>query len=125
MNAQDIGKKLVSLCREGKNAEAIDLLYSKDIVSLEAFVPPPMPLEVRGLEAVKGKGKWWFDNHTIHSAKIEGPFPNGDRFIVQFNYDLTAKASGQRFSMEEMALYEVQNGKIVREAFFYTTGGAA
>ena len=45
-----------------------------------------MPYETigrHGIEAIKGKAKWWFENHTIHSGKAEGPWPHGDRFIVR------------------------------------------
>jgi hypothetical protein len=71
---------------------------------------------------VKGKAKWWSENHTVHSATTDGPYPNGDRFIVKFVYDITFKPESRRFTMEEMALYTVNNGKIVREEFFYTMG---
>jgi len=35
---------------------------------------------------------------------------------------VTMKPTRQRFTMEEMALYTVKDGKIVREEFFYTMG---
>ena len=72
---------------------------------------------------VKGKNEWWVNNHEVHSSSVKGPFPNGDRFAVIFNYDVTAKAgpmAGQRMKMEEVALYTVKDGKITREEFFYT-----
>ena len=81
-----------------------------------------MPAEMRGMQAVLGKSKWWEENHTIHSASCLGPFPNGDRFACFFKFDVTNKPSNQRFTMEEVALYTVKDGKIVREEFFYTGG---
>jgi ketosteroid isomerase-like protein len=62
------------------------------------------------------------DTHEVHAAAVEGPWPNGDRFIVRFTYDVTNKPSGRRMQMDETALFTVQNGKIVREEFFYTGG---
>jgi hypothetical protein len=122
-NALEVGKKLVELCNAGKNDEAIESLYAKDIVSVEAGAPPGQSPESKGLEAVKGKSKWWNDNHVIHSATTLGPFPHGDRFAVRFTYDITAKHLGnKRITMDEIALYTVENGKIVREEFFYTQG---
>ena len=83
---------------------------------------PNMPAETRGKEGVIGKNKWWVDNHVVHSSSAEGPYPQGDRFIVRYQYDITNKQSQQRMKMDEMALYSVKDGKIVREEFFYVTG---
>ena len=73
------------------------------------------------LEVGKGQGQWWRDNHEVHSASVTGPWPNGDRFIVGFQYDITNKPSGTRMKMDDTALFTVKNGKIVREEFFYPT----
>lgn len=122
MTTLEVGKRLVELCREGKNDEAMQELYSADIVSVEAGAPPGMSAETRGIDAVVAKGVWWSENHTIHSATVEGPFPHGDRFIVRFTYDITIKQANQRITMDEAALFTVANGKVVREEFFYTAG---
>lgn len=122
MTTLEVGNRLVELCKQGKNQEAMETLYSPDIVSVEAAPMAKFPAEVRGLAAVAAKGTWWGENHTVHSATTEGPWPHGDRFAVKFAYDVTNKPSNQRFQMEEIALFTVNNGKIVREEFFYTTG---
>lgn len=122
MNTLEIGQKMVELCREGKNDEAIKTLFSKDIVSVEAGAPPGQDATTKGMEAVLGKGKWWVDNHIIHSAKADGPWPHGDRYIVRFTYDVTFKPDNKRFTMDEAALYTVANGKVVKEEFFYAMG---
>jgi ketosteroid isomerase-like protein len=122
MSTYEIGKTLVDLCRQGKNHEAMSMLYSNDIVSVEAGAPPGQERESLGLEATMAKGQWWVDNHIVHSAAVSGPFPKDDQFIVVFNFEVTFKPSGQRFPMEEAGLYTVKDGKIVREEFFYTMG---
>jgi ketosteroid isomerase-like protein len=121
MTTLEVGKKLVELCKQGKNHEAMETLYSPDIVSVEARVVEGLPAEARGRAAVEAKSKWWSDNHTVHSASCDGPWPNGDRFVVRFTYDVTNKPSNQRFQMDEAALFTVKDGKIVREEFFYVT----
>jgi ketosteroid isomerase-like protein len=121
MTTAEIANKLVALCREGKNMEALNTLYAADAVSVEAVAMPGMQQEAKGLDAIKGKGEWWVANHEVHSAAATGPWPHGDRFIVGFQYDVTNKPSGQRIQMDETALYTVKNGKIVREEFFYGT----
>lgn len=121
MSTMKIAQQLATLCRENK--EAFDLLYAPDAVSVEAGAQPGMDAEVRGLAAIKAKSEWWFANHEVHSFGVTGPWPHGDRFILGFQIDVTNKPSGQRMQMEEMALYTVQQGKIVREEFFYDMGG--
>lgn len=125
MDTQQIGKTLVNLCNQGKNLEAIDSLYSKDVVSVEAGAGgPEMPREMKGIDTIRGKNRWWYENHDVHGGKAEGPFPNEDRFAVKFHYDVTAKSGpmkGKRFTMDEVGIYTVKNGKIVREEFFYET----
>ena len=119
MTTIEIANKLVELCQQGKNTEALNTLFAADAVSVEAMAMPGMQQEVKGLAAIKGKGEWWMANHEVHAAKITGPWPHGDRFIVGFNYDVTNKPSGKRMQMDEVGLYTVKNGKIVREEFFY------
>jgi ketosteroid isomerase-like protein len=118
-----VGKKLVELCKEGKHIEAIEELYHPDIVSIEAGAPPGGSAKSEGIAAIKGKGEWWAANHEVHGAKVEGPFPHGDRFVVRFTYDVTAKSgpmAGKRFTMDEAALYTVKDGKVIHEEFFYS-----
>jgi len=119
-----VAQELVSLCRAGKNLDAIAKLYSKDIVSVEPIGSQQMPAEMRGIDAIRGKNEWWFENNQIHSAQAIGPFVGEDQFAVRYDFDATAKPSGQRMQMSEMALYTVKDGQIVREQFFYHMPGA-
>jgi len=124
MDVNEIGRRLVDLCQKGKNLEAL-ALYAKDAVSVEAMGSEAMPAVMTGIEAIRGKGEWWFANHEVHRASAKGPFPNGDRFAVIYDFDVTPKAgpmAGKRMEMSEVALYTVKDGKIVREEFFYSMG---
>ena len=122
MKTTEIGKKLVDLCKQGKNMDALNALFADDAVSLEPVAPPGGKQEVKGLAAIKAKGEWWRNNHEVHSASVTGPWPHGDRFVVGFNYDVTNKPSGKRMKLDEVALYTVRDGKIVQEEFFYDMG---
>ena len=118
--AREVGEKLVQLCKANKNLESIDTLYSKDIVSVEAGAPNGGDRESRGIEAVRAKNKWWTDTHEIHKAEVFGPYPHGDdKFAVRFVYDVTHKPNKQRFTLDEVAVFHLQDGKVVREEFFY------
>jgi hypothetical protein len=122
---EDVGAALVELCRQDKNLEAVETLYRPDAVSVEAMGTEAMPAVTSGAEAIRGKNEWWVANNEVHSSAVIGPFPNGDRFAVIFEFDFTPKAgprAGQRTRMEEVGLYTVENGQIVREEFFYKMG---
>lgn len=119
MNTMEIATRLVELCRQGKNDEAVKTLFSDAAVSIEAFAPPGGTQEVKGMQGILGKGEWWRNNHEVHSASATGPWPHGNRFVVGFQYDVTNKPSGQRMKMDEVGLYTIENDKIVREEFFY------
>lgn len=121
MSTIDVAQKFFALAVAHKDEEALKTLFSPEAVSVEAADMPGLPRELRGLGAIEGKGKWWRENNEVHSAKVEGPYPNGDRFAIRFSFDVTQKASGKRVQMEEVALYTVKDDKIVREEFFYST----
>src|SRR5437588_5920926 len=119
MSTQEIANKVVELCKQGKFEEAYGL-YSPDIVSIEAGAPPGQSRESKGLDAVKKKGEWWMENHTVHSSKVEGPLVAGPYFTVKYDMDITFKPQNRRFRMEEVGVYKVADGKIVHEEFFYS-----
>ena len=124
--ALEVGKRLVELCKAGKSGQAIEELYSPNIVSVEAVASPAFKQTMQGIAEIKQKNEWWYANHTVHSGKAEGPWPHGDRFVVHFEYDITAKSgpmAGKRMTIDEAALYTVKDGKIVKEEFFYDMGG--
>jgi len=117
-----VAEELVALCRAGRNLDAVNSLYSKDIVSVESMGNEQMPQTMKGLDAIRQKGEWWRANNEVHSARVDGPFVGeDDKFAVYYNYDITSKQQNRRVTMEEMALYTVKDGKIAHEQFFYKT----
>lgn len=127
MTTAQVAQDLVEKCRKGQFMEAVEAHYSPDIVSVEPMsMGPTMPQEMRGLDAVRGKGEWWMKNHEVHSMNASGPFVHGDKFVVIFDMDVTSKADGKRHKGSEAGVYTVANGKVVREEFFYglPAGGA-
>ncbi len=120
MTTKEVADALVKYCSEGKFGEAVEALYSPDIVSMEAGAPPGQSPESKGIDAVKAKGEWWVANHEVHSSAVEGPLVAGSHFAVTFKMDVTFKPQNKRFTMEEIAVYKVADGKIVYEQFFYS-----
>lgn len=114
-----VAQELVTLCRAGRNMDAINKFYSPKIVSIESAGDETMPAEMSGIDAIRQKNEWWLTNHDVHSSEVNGPFVGDAQFAVQYAYDVTFKPTGRRMSMTEMALYTVKDGKIVHEHFFY------
>jgi len=119
MDTQTVAAEFVALCKEGKFSEAGERFWAEDVVSIEPMGPAPVS---KGIPALKGKAQWWYDNHEVHGGTTEGPFVGGDAFAVIFALDVTPKASGQRMTMREVALYTVRDGKVVEERFLYGMG---
>jgi hypothetical protein len=123
MNTEEVAKKVVELTRKQKWHEAVDTLYAKDIVSVEAWGMEGESPEKRGIEAVRGKTDWWVNNMEVHDFKANGPFVAHDRFVVQYDVDVTDKNSKKRMQMSEVGVYTVKDGKIAREEFLPLAGG--
>lgn len=114
---EEVATKLVEYCQKGEWMKAIDDLYAKDIVSVEAREMENMPAEMRGIDQVRGKTEWFENTFDVHSAKVGGPFVARDTFVVQFDIDVTEKASKKRMQMSEVGIYTVKDGKVAREEF--------
>jgi hypothetical protein len=123
MNTEEVAKKVVELVRKQAWYEALDTLYDDDIVSVEAYSAGGGPTETRGKEGVRGKIDWWVNAMEVHSFKASEPFVGHDRFVVQYDADVTDKQSKQRHQMSEVGVYTVKDGKIVREEFLLRVSG--
>ena len=117
MSTQEVADHLVSLCREGKVINAGEELYGDDIVSHESEPSPTLLL--KGKKDVRAKGNQFAEMiEAHHGGKISDPQVAGDYFTVAWSMDVTMKGQG-RSMMNEIAVYKVQDGKIVEEWFHY------
>jgi hypothetical protein len=116
MTIKDIATDLIALCNAGAFLEAGDKYWADDVISLEPMGPMS---ETRGKAAVRGKGEWFAANHEMHSFIATGPFIHGDQFAAHLVADMTFKGTGERRTMDEIALYTVKDGKIVEERFLF------
>jgi len=117
--AGEVGRALVSMFNGGQ-FDAIEKKYwSPAIVSCEG---EGVAMEWVGRKAVARKGAEWHSQNRIHGASAEGPFVGATGFAVKFKMDVECLADGKRTTMEEVGVYTIRGGKIVREEFMY--GGA-
>ncbi len=116
MTNQEIASAFTALCKAGNFEEAGKQFWADSVVSIEAMEGDMARVE--GLAGVQAKGAWWYANNEIHGVKVEGPYVNGNQFVVRFTMDVTPKG-GERVTMDEMGVYTLSGGKVVEERFFY------
>ena len=123
MNSRQIADRLVELCRAGKYEEAQEELYAEDAVSIEMKGLPPGALgNAHGLDAIREKGRKWRESiEAIHGGSVGDPVVAGDWFSIAMGIDATYKEMG-RMNMQETCVYQVRDGKIAHEQFFYNVG---
>ena len=118
---ESVARELVDFCKAGRNMDAIAKLYSPDIVSTEPMDFEGMPARMTGIDAIRKKNEWWYNNFEVNDTQVDGPYVNGDQFTVKYGFDTTDKRSRERRQLTEIACYTVKNGKIAEERFFAFT----
>lgn len=112
---------MVELCRIGENMQAINELYDQNIVSKEMTGMPNNI--VNGKESVIKKSQDWHASvEEFHGSQISDPMIAENHFSCTMKMDCTFKEQG-RMQIEELAVYNVNNGKITEEQFFYSMPG--
>ncbi|MEM1381804.1 MAG: SnoaL-like domain-containing protein [Pseudomonadota bacterium] len=121
-----VAKALVENCRNDRDEQNLNDLYADHAESVEAFAMPGDDRVKKGLDAIRAKHEWWRSNMEVLPSDLtpeqmaEGPFYNGDdKFSVIFRLKAKDRNSGQVMDMLETATYTVEDGKVVREEFFY------
>mgnify|MGYP000719420278 CR=1 FL=1 len=119
MTTQEVANRLVELCREGKFEQVVSELYSPDIISVEAEGTPDRI--VQGLEAIAKKGER-FQNmlEKINSSVVTDPIVAENFFSCAMLMNVVMKGMPHAIDMDEICVYTVNNGKVVKEEFFYT-----
>lgn len=118
----EIGADVVAMFNRGEIHEIEDKWWSPKVTSIEGV---GVSLAWEGRKAVEAKNRDWMEAHTLCSARAEGPFVGATGFAIRFDMEVEEKATGKRTAMEEVGVYEVKNGKIIREEFMYGSTKAA
>ncbi|NQZ77409.1 MAG: nuclear transport factor 2 family protein [Ekhidna sp.] len=120
MTTQQVADQLVKLCREGKFEECIQNLYSPNIVSIEPEGGPWEP-KVQGFDSLRKKALQWREMvQEYHSNSISDPVVAENFFSIAMKSSVTLKGMDERINMDEICLYQVEDGKVITEQFFYT-----
>ena len=117
MTTKEIAGQLVDICRKGDFQKAQKNLFSDDAVSIEPYATPAFEKETKGIKAILDKAEK-FDSmvETMHSMEVSDPLVADNSFACTMTMDVTMKGR-DRMHMTELCVYEVKDGKIVREEF--------
>lgn len=121
MTTKQVAEKLIELCKTGRWEQAHSELYAEHCVSIE---PDGLdfPSKTEGMEAIKAKSEHWGASvEEFHGVEIEGPIIAGNHFSCNMKMDITYKGK-PRMKDEELCVFEVTDGKITKEQFFYPVG---
>ena len=117
MTTQQVANRLVELCRIGQIPQAQEELYADDIICTEPAHAPTK--STRGKKEVAQKGMEFAAMvEERHGGSFSDPQVCGRYFSVAMVLDATFKGKG-RMTLEEICVYEVKDGKIVSEQFFF------
>jgi hypothetical protein len=106
------------LAQDEKWFEIQDQLFADNVKSID---PPNSPYfkYAEGKSAVRKKGEDWVKLiEAAHRRHTTEPVVGGNHFAVGREVDITVKGFG-RIKLNEIMMYEVKDGKIVSEQFFY------
>ncbi len=117
MTTQEVANQFYQWAQEGKFKEIQDEMFAENAVSIEPANSGWLKAE--GIDAIREKGKQWNEMvEEMHGGYTNEPIVAGNHFTCVMGMDVTMKGKG-RVKMDEIAVYEVQDGKIVKEQFFY------
>jgi ketosteroid isomerase-like protein len=100
--------------------EAILALYAEDVESIEARQPAAV-----GIEALRAKFAGWRSMTTDNVFEPRRVVVDGNVIVIEWVGRVTLAASGRQAELHEVAVHEIRNGKIAREAFFYNPAALA
>ena len=116
MTTQQIADRLVELCRTGKSRQAYRELFAENAKAIDPAMQQPV---TEGLENLLAKDAA-FEEMVIelHELRVGDPIVADQHFACTMYIDITTERG--RNTDEEICVYQVKDGKIVLEQFFYT-----
>ena len=115
MTVQEIANRLVDYCRKGEYETCYQELYSPEIESIE-----PDGTVSKGFEELAAKGKEWNARiKEFHGSTVGDPIVSGNFFSLPMSMNVTFEGAPGPTQFEEICVYEVTDGKVVKEQFFY------
>jgi len=117
LTTTQVADRFYELAQQGKFDEIQDELYDSRVKSVEPAHSDWQTVE--GLDKVKEKAVQWQETiEEMHGGYTNAPQVAGNFFSCVMGMDVTLKGQ-PRMKLDEIAVYEVRDGKIVLEQFFF------
>ena len=118
MTTAEVASRCNELARQEKWFEIQDELFSDGVKSIDPQNSPYFEY-AEGKTAVRKKGEEFVKRiEAVHKRHTTDPVVAGNHFAVGREVDITVQGLG-RIQINEVMLYEVRDGEIVSEQFFY------
>ena len=118
MTTQEVAARFNELARQEKWFEIQGELFDDNVRSVDPENSPYFGY-AEGKSSVRNKGEEFVKKiQEFHGASTTQPVIAGNHFAVARNMDVTVEGFG-RIKLDEIMLYEVKDGRIVLEQFFY------
>ena len=115
---QEVANRFHELAQSGQWNLILDELYADNAASIEPAHSQGLQ-SAEGLDAIRQKGKQFGEAvEEMFGGYSNPPQVAGNYFTMAMGMDCKMKGM-DRMKMDEIALYEVKDGKIVKEQFFY------
>ena len=118
LTTQEVAARFNELAQQEKWFEIQDELFADNVKSID---PPNSPYfgYAEGKAPVRKKGEEWVKRiEAAHKRHTTEPVVAGNHFVVGREVDITVRGLG-RIQINEIMLYEVKDGRIISEQFFY------
>jgi len=117
-STQNVAARFDELAKQEKWFEIQDELFSENVKSIDPEHSPYFGY-AEGKKAVREKGENFGKKiRDVHNVYTSSPIVSGNHFAVARAVDITLEDFG-RIQINQIMLYEVKNGEIVSEQFFY------
>jgi hypothetical protein len=117
MTTQEIANRFNELAQQGQFDTILNELYARNVKSIEPAHSGWQSVD--GLDKVIEKAKQFHDAiEEMHGGYTNAPQVAGNFFTCTMGMDVTMKGQPRR-KLDEVAVYEVRDGKIVLEQFFF------
>lgn len=118
MTTHEVANRFHELAQQEKWFDIQEELFSEDVKSIDPVNSPYMGY-AEGKANVRRKGEDFIKKiQDFHGAHTTAPVVAGNHFAVGREMEVTLEGFG-KIQLNEVMLYEVKNGQIVLEQFFY------